>query len=104
MKKLFTAIILFTAFVKAFPQAKSRINIKFNDNWEMFRMDSASKLKNTLNVRSGTSFKSQFNQENIQKTGGAADSVIKREVNEAIGGFENEYPLIKALKWEKISL
>ncbi|HEX8019285.1 glycoside hydrolase family 2 protein [Mucilaginibacter sp.] len=70
----------------------------------MFRIDSSYKLKNTAVVRSGTSFSSQFNQENIKGKNLPADSIKAHEVREASMGFENEYPQIKGLKWQKVSL
>jgi len=70
----------------------------------MFRIDSSYKLKNTAVVRNGTSFSSQFNQENVKEKKLPADSVKAIEIREALKGFENEYPQISGLKWQKVSL
>ena len=104
MKKLFTAIVYLICCCSANAQQTARNTINFNNNWEMFRVDSLGKFKTTLVVRNSTSFSSQFNQESIKKKDIPADSIILDEVKEAINGFEAEYPKIKALKWEKISL
>ncbi|MCO5949903.1 glycoside hydrolase family 2 TIM barrel-domain containing protein [Mucilaginibacter flavidus] len=104
MKKLFTAIVYLICCCSANAQQFARSTINFNNNWEMFRVDSLVKSKTTLVVRNSTSFSSQFNQENIKKKNISADSIILDEVKEATNGFEVEYPKIKALKWEKISL
>jgi len=104
MKKLFITIIFLNIFFKVFCQEQPRITIEFNNDWEMLRIDSPYKLKTTLMVRKGTSFKSQFNQENVLQKSEPADSIINHEVNDAIKGFEYEYPKIRYLKWLKVSL
>ena len=85
-------------------QQLPRQKINFNHDWEMFTMDSLHKQKTAETVRNGTSFSSQFNQENIKKKNVSPDSVRANEVREAIKGFDIEYPIIKALKWQSISL
>jgi beta-galactosidase len=55
-------------------------------------------------VRNGTSFSSQFNQENVKGKKLPADSVKAIEIREALKGFENEYPQITGLKWQEVSL
>ncbi|SDF51515.1 beta-galactosidase [Mucilaginibacter pineti] len=99
MKKLFLTVILLNILLPAFSQT-----INFDHGWEMFRIDSAAMLKTTIEVRKGTSFASQFNQEKIVNKNEPADSAIAREVREAITGFKNEYPLIRSQKWLNISL
>lgn len=70
----------------------------------MFTMDTSHKLKEALVVRNSTSFSSQFNREVIKNKNLSPDSVRKYEVTEALNGFENEYPSIKGLKWQKVAL
>jgi len=103
MKKLFIALILLITFHAAYSQSARSI-INFNYGWEMYRIDSARQLKDAVNIRNSTSFKSQFNQENIKKRSWPADTIRNREVQEALSGFSTEYPVIKSLKWEKISI
>lgn len=103
LKKGFTTLLYLCLFQSAFSQ-QARLIAKFNYNWEMFRIDSSYNLKNTAVVRNSTSFSSQFNQENIKKKNVSADSIRNDEVRDAVQGFEKEYPQIKALKWQKISL
>jgi len=104
MKKLFITIIFLNIIQLAFSQTLPRVTINFNYNWEMFRIDSSAALKNTLSIRNGTSFSSQFNQESIAKKNIPTDSIIAHEINEALTGFKNEYPKINSLKWMSVSL
>jgi beta-galactosidase len=103
MKKLFITIVFLNVFQTVFSQITPRRIINFNYNWEMFRIDSSARMKNSLNLR-GTSFSSQFNQESIAAKNEPADSIAAHEVREALAGFKNEYPKIRSLKWESISL
>lgn len=91
-------------FQMAMSQQLPRQKINFNYNWEMFRVDSSKKLKNIKTVRNSTSFSSQFNQESIKGDDNSPDSIKAREVKTAQTGFDSEYPKIKNLQWEKISL
>jgi len=103
MKRFFITILYLAIFHVAYAQSARQV-IKFNYNWEMYRIDSAHQLKNAVNIRNSTSFKSQFNQENVKKRSWPADTVRNREVQEALNGFSVEYPAISSLKWEKISI
>jgi beta-galactosidase len=103
IKKGLTTLLYLVLFQSAFSQ-QARLVTKFNYNWEMFRIDSSYHLKNTAVVRNSTSFSSQFNQENIKKKNVSPDSIRSNEIGDAVQGFEKEYPQIKALKWQKISL
>jgi len=103
MRKLFLSIIILIVFQPAYAQQIRRI-IKFNYDWEMFRLDSAQQPRNVINLRNNTSFESQFNQENIKNTSLPADSILKHEVKESLRGFAQEYPNIRSLKWENITL
>ncbi|SHM59552.1 glycoside hydrolase family 2 protein [Mucilaginibacter sp. OK098] len=103
MKKLFAVIVYLTCCCSAHAQQLARSS-NFNNNWEMFRIDSLAKFKSTLVIRNSTSFSSQFNQETIKKKDIHADSIILNELKEATNGFETEYPKIRSLKWDRISL
>lgn len=103
MKKLLITVVCFNIFQLAFSQ-QTRIVTKFSYNWEMFRIDSSYKLKNTATIRNSTSFSSQFNQDHIKGKNLPADSIKAIEVKEAIKGFKSEYPQIKGLKWQSVSI
>ncbi len=103
MKKFLITAICLNIFQFACAQ-QGRLVTRFSYNWEMFRIDSSVKLKNTVVVRNGVSFSSQFNQENIKGKDLPPDSIKAAELRKATKGFESEYPLIKGLHWERISL
>jgi len=103
MKKLFITLILLVAFRGAYSQSARSIS-KFNYDWEMYRIDSVHQIRYAVNIRNSTSFKSQFNQENIKKRSWPADSIQSLELKEALKGFAQEYSRIKSEKWEKIAL
>ncbi|MES2109366.1 MAG: glycoside hydrolase family 2 TIM barrel-domain containing protein [Bacteroidota bacterium] len=103
--RIFLAIIICITFCcPARSQQLARSTVNFNSNWDMFRVDSASELRHTLVIRNSTSFSSQFNQETIKGKPIPADSIIAAEISEAIKGYGAEYPKIKSLKWDEVSL
>jgi len=102
MKKLIATLIYLVLWLPVFAQQGKTV-INFNNGWEMHRIDTAHAQRKIVNVR-GISFLSQFNQESINAKGISADSIRSHEVSEAIKGFEKEYPQIKNLQWENISL
>ncbi|WP_165806589.1 glycoside hydrolase family 2 TIM barrel-domain containing protein [Chitinophaga parva] len=85
-------------------QTNSRQVINFNNDWELFRIDSAQQLKRAVNTRNGNSFVSQFNQETVTSKRLPADSIRAQETREALYGFSVEYPAIAQAGWEPISL
>jgi beta-galactosidase len=103
MKKLFLTLILFCCFEIAYSQVARHV-VSFNNNWEIFRLDTAKKLKNVLSIRNSTSFSSQFNQQVLTAKNEPADSSVTREVKAALIGFSIEYPKISSSPWQKISL
>ncbi|MGN6181858.1 MAG: glycoside hydrolase family 2 protein [Mucilaginibacter sp.] len=102
MNKILALVLFFALAPKSYAQT-ARVVINFNQDWQMFRLDSAGEVKATFAVR-GTSFSSQFNQEHLNKTDIPTDSIISRELNEALNGYGKEYPQIQSLKWESVSL
>lgn len=103
MKRLLLTAICLNIVQLVFSQ-QPRILTRFNYNWEIFRIDSSYKLKNTALVRNSTSFSSQFNQEHIKGKNLPSDSIKAIEISEALKGFKSEYPQIRGLKWQKVSL
>jgi len=103
MKTIFILVICVSVLQQSFAQTDRQI-IKFNFGWEMLPIDSMQDIKNVVNIRNSTAFKSQFNQENIDMKSWPADSIRHHEVTDAAKGFSLEYPAIKNLIWEKVSL
>lgn len=103
MKSIFFTLALISIFHFAYAQSVRSV-LNFDHGWEMYPIDSAHQLKEAVNIRNSTSFKSQFNQENIKARSLSADTVRQLEVREALAGFSKEYPAICSRTWEKIDL
>jgi len=103
MKRLTITILYLALFHLTYAQTTRKV-INFNDNWEMYRIDSVHQPIDAVNIRNSTSFKSQFNQENIKNKSWPADSIRSHEIHDALKAFSLEYPAIKGLSWENISL
>lgn len=101
----FTLLLpLLAMLATAHAQTSSRQVVNFNYDWELFRIDSAQQLKSAVNIRNGSSFGSQFNQETVNNKLLPADSIRAQEEREALHGFSVEYPSIRAAAWEHIAL
>ncbi|MEO9021472.1 MAG: glycoside hydrolase family 2 TIM barrel-domain containing protein [Ginsengibacter sp.] len=87
-----------------FAQNSSREVINFDHGWEMYCTNDTILHQHKNISQRDVSFKSQFNDEHVGKHNTSVDSIINREITEAQQGFSLEYPKIKSLEWETISL
>lgn len=104
MRNLYFLLLFQLIFQVAFAQKASRKVFDFDHGWEMYCIGDSTRLQDKNTVRRGISFKSQFNDEHIAKRHLAADVVMNEEIADAVHGFAREYPAIRLLKWETISL
>jgi len=87
-----------------FAQNSPRKVINFDHGWEMYCLNDTTSYHHKSISQRGASFKSQFNDEHIGKHNTSVDSIINQEITDAQQGFTLEYPKIKSLEWETISL
>ncbi|UKJ07492.1 glycoside hydrolase family 2 protein [Solitalea lacus] len=103
MKRFSISIVLLIITQIAFSQTEPRTVLSFNHSWEMFPIEKTTEIK-IKNARVGTSFQAQFNQEVVDLKNESQDSIARKEIGDAVKGFADEYSIIKALPWEKVSL
>jgi beta-galactosidase len=96
-------VLLSFAFQIVFAQNSPREIFDFDHGWELYRIEDTVHFQQSV-IRKGTSFASQFNYDHIAKRNQSVDSIINTEVSGAMQGFDREYPKIKSLKWEKVTL
>ncbi len=87
-----------------FAQSSSRKVFNFDHGWEIYCLNDTTSYQYKNISQRGVSFKSQFNDEHIGKYDASVDSIINQEITEAQQGFTLEYPKIKSLEWETISV
>ncbi|HEY5391972.1 MAG TPA: hypothetical protein VIJ57_07650, partial [Hanamia sp.] len=102
-----TTLLLLIGIISSqilFAQNSSRKVINFDHSWEMYCINDTTSYHHKNISQRGVSFKSQFNDERIGKHNTSVESIINQEITDAQQGFTLEYPKIKSLEWETISL
>jgi beta-galactosidase len=105
MKNTFVIFTLLLSLLRmAVAQPSPRAKVNFDHGWELYRINRSNDGDTGKSGRRGTSWNSQFNDQHIQSREGSTSDITKRETGRAIKAFVAEYPKIKTLKWEKVSL
>lgn len=104
MSKLYFLLFVQFIFQTAFAQNVPRKIFDFDHGWGMYCITDSTQLQGKNIARRGISFKSQFNDDHIAKRDQSADTIIDKEITNALHGFSLEYHAVKSLKWETISL
>lgn len=89
-------LALALGFSPAAAQRVTRVVTSFDRGWERYAIDSPSVVQ-TGKMKRGTAFKDQFNDEHISVAG--AD-----EIDDAVRGYDREYPMIHAATWTPVIL